>query len=239
MMTNARCPALCPASAPRPEGRRGRPTPGRQDASALSTAALLTVVLRTGQAGPQAETLAETLLNAYGGLRDLAAASEDDLIAAAIPGLGPAGAARLAAALELGRRLLREHDSEPVFVRGPADVADLLMGEMALLPQEVMRAVLLDTRSRVIGTPLVHQGSLHAVPVRVAEMFREAIRRNARSLIAVHNHPSGMPEPSVEDVAVTRELVTAGDLLDIPLRDHIVIGAEGFVSMRERGLGFA
>ncbi len=238
-MTNARCPTLRPEPAPRPLGTHSRPAPGGRDASVLSTAALLSVVLGTGQGGAEAEALAATLLNAYGGLRGLAAASEDDLIAAALPGLGPAGAARLTAALELGRRLLREHGPEPVFVRGPADVADLLMGEMALLPQEVMRAVLLDTRSRVIGTPLVHQGSLHAVPVRVAEMFREAIRRNARSLIAVHNHPSGTPEPSADDIVVTRELVTAGDLLDIPLRDHIVIGAEGFVSMRERGLGFA
>jgi len=225
----------CPRRCTRPVEASGRAT-RRRDVTALATVDLVAVVLG---AGLRAQPLAARLLDAHGGLRGLAEAGEDGLVAAALPGLGPARAARLAAALELGARLLRERGSEPVFVRGPADVAALLRGEMALLPQEVMRVVLLDTRARVIGTPLVHQGSLHTVPVRLADLFRDAVRRNARALIAVHNHPSGDPTPSPDDVAVTREMAATGDLLDIPVRDHIVLGGERFFSMREHALGFA
>ena len=112
------------------------------------------------------------------------------------------------------------------------------MLEMGLLEQEVMRTVLLNTKNFVIGSPVIYQGSANTAVIRVGELFREAVKRNAVSMIVVHNHPSGDPTPSPEDVAVTREIVQAGKLLDIEVLDHLVIGHQRFVSLKERGLGF-
>ncbi len=113
-----------------------------------------------------------------------------------------------------------------------------MMLEMGQLQQEVMRTVLLNTKNRVIASPVIYQGSLNTAVVRVGELFRAAIKHNCLSLIVVHNHPSGDPTPSPEDVAVTREIVAAGKLLDIAVLDHLVIGHQCFVSLKERGLGF-
>lgn len=124
-------------------------------------------------------------------------------------------------------------------VRSPHDVANLLMIEMETLQQEVMRTVLLNTKNHVIASPVIYQGSANTAVIRVGELFREAVKHNAVSMIVVHNHPSGDPTPSPEDVAVTREVVAAGKLLDIEVLDHLVIGHNRFVSLKERGLGFA
>ena len=113
------------------------------------------------------------------------------------------------------------------------------MAEMSLLPQEHLRTVLLDTRNRVLGIPTIYIGSLNAASVRVGELFREAIRTNSAALILVHNHPSGEPSPSPDDVQVTRLIVEAGKLLSIDVVDHLVIGRQRFVSLKERGLGFS
>jgi DNA repair protein RadC len=123
-------------------------------------------------------------------------------------------------------------------VRSPADVAQLLMAEMAHLEQEHFRVLYLDTRNRLLGSETVYVGSLNASHIRVGEIFRDAVKRNCAAIIVVHNHPSGDPTPSPEDVAVTRQLVEAGKLLDIELLDHLIIGQQRFVSLRERGLGF-
>jgi DNA repair protein RadC len=114
----------------------------------------------------------------------------------------------------------------------------MLMAEMSLLDQEHLRTVLLDTRNRVVAIPTVYVGSLNAASVRVGEVFKEAIRRNVAAMIVVHNHPSHDPTPSPEDVQVTRMIVEAGSLLNIDVLDHLVIGRQRFVSMKERGLGF-
>jgi DNA repair protein RadC len=113
------------------------------------------------------------------------------------------------------------------------------MAEMAHLEQEHLRVLYLDTRNRLIGSETVYIGSLNAAHIRVSEVFREATRCNCAAIIVAHNHPSGDPTPSPEDVEVTRQLVAAGDLLDIELLDHLIIGRQRFVSLRERGLGFA
>lgn len=120
----------------------------------------------------------------------------------------------------------------------PGDAANLLMSEMMFLEQEHLRLILLDTRNRVLSMPTLYVGSLNSSVVRVGELFRAAIRENAAALIVAHNHPSGDPSPSPEDVNVTRQLVRAGKLLDIDVLDHIVIGQQRFVSLKERGLGF-
>ena len=145
---------------------------------------------------------------------------------------------QIKAALELGRRLLVTAPHERPQMRSPADAANLLMAEMSLLSQEHLRTVLLDTRNRVISIPTIYVGSLNTAQVRVGEMFREAIRANCAGMIVVHNHPSGDPTPSPEDVQVTRMIVEAGALLNIDVLDHLIIGRQRFVSLKERGLGF-
>ncbi|MCA9869972.1 MAG: DNA repair protein RadC, partial [Anaerolineae bacterium] len=145
---------------------------------------------------------------------------------------------QIKAALELGRRLLVTAPHERPQMRSPADAANLLMAEMSLLPQEHLRTVLLDTRNRVLSIPTIYVGSLNTAQVRVGEMFREAIRANCAGMIVVHNHPSGDPTPSPEDVQVTRMIVEAGSLLNIDVLDHLIIGRQRFVSLKERGLGF-
>lgn len=120
-------------------------------------------------------------------------------------------------------------------VRKPADVAEYLGAELADLAQEQLRVVLLDSKNRVLDTCLVYQGGLNATVIRLADCFRDAVRAGAAAIILVHNHPSGDPEPSPEDVRLTQEAGRAGDLLGIEVLDHVVIG-KGFVSLRERGL---
>ena len=203
---------------------------------ALSMAELLAIILGTGVGGESALALATRLISRYGGLPGLARASFTELRAE--KGLGPAKTAQLKAALELGRRMLLAAPEDRFVVRSPADVAQLLMAEMGHLEQEHFRVLYLDTRNRLLDSETVYVGSLNASHIRVSEVFREAVKRNCASIIVVHNHPSGDPTPSPEDVEVTRQLVAAGNLLDIEVLDHLIIGQQRFVSLRERGLGF-
>ena len=203
---------------------------------AMSTTELLAITLRTGVGGENVVRLAERLLAEFDGLSGVARASLAELCR--IKGIGPAKAVEIKAALELGRRLLAAAPEERPRVTSPADAANLLMSEMMLLEQEHLRLILLDTRNHVLGTPTVYKGSLNTSVIRIGELFRYAIRDNAAALIVVHNHPSGDPAPSPEDVHVTRQIVQAGRLLDIELLDHIVIGHQRYASLKERGLGF-
>ena len=200
-------------------------------AGALSYAELLQVVLSAGEIPIGFELVAE-----YKSLAALAQAGVNDL--QHFNGIGLQRAARLQATFELGKRLAKELPVERVQIRCPADVAHLLMPEMSLLEQEQLRVLLLDTKNRVLGISMVYQGSLHTNVIRVGELFREAIRRNCASVVIAHNHPSGEPTPSPEDVAMTREIVKAGALLDIDVMDHVVIGFQRWISLKERGLGF-
>lgn len=204
---------------------------------ALSDAELLAILLRTGISGMTVLDMARNLLVHYGGLHGLLRASFGQLCQER--GMGPAKTAQVKAALELGRRLLlvSSPDERPQ-VRSPEDVASLLMVEMGHLDQEQLRALLLNTRHQVVRQVVVYQGNVNTSLVRVGELFREAVRENCAAVIIAHNHPSGDPTPSPEDVAVTREIVEAGRLLDIDVLDHLVIGRQRYVSMRERGLGF-
>lgn len=154
-------------------------------------------------------------------------------------GVGQAQAARLQAALELGRRVLQADPGEQPSIQSPADAANLLMYEMLNLTQEHLRVILLNTRNRVIGIPTVYIGSLNTSVVRLAEVFKPAIVNNAAAVIVVHNHPSGECSPSPEDVSVTRHLVQTGEMLSIPVLDHIILGRHRFVSLKERQLGFS
>lgn len=153
-------------------------------------------------------------------------------------GLGEAKAAQVQAALELGRRLMSTQSEERPVVKSPADIANLLQGEMSFLEQEEMRVVLLNTKNQILSIPRVYKGSINTSLIRVSELFREAVRENCATLVVVHNHPSGDPAPSPEDVKVTEQIVKAGKLLDIEVLDHIIIGQQRYISLKERGLGF-
>lgn len=203
----------------------------------LRDAELLAILLRVGIEGENAVRMAERLLAQLGGLPGLHRASHADLCT--VKGVGEAKAAQLMAALELGRRIVLSTPDDRPSISSPADAANLLMYQMAALDQEYLYVILLDTRNRLIGQPReVYHGSLNTSLIRVGEIFREAVKANAAGLIVAHNHPSGDPSPSPEDVAVTRALVEAGKLLDIDVLDHLVIGRHRFVSLKERGLGF-
>jgi len=138
----------------------------------------------------------------------------------------------------LGRRLLSLQENDRATIHSPQDVANLLQGEMALLEQEHLRVVLLNTRNQVLAIPEAYRGNVNSAVIRAGEVFREAVRSNAPAVIVVHNHPSGDPTPSEEDVRVTEQLVEAGKLLDIEVLDHLVMTQNGFISLKEKGLGF-
>jgi|YNPNPStandDraft_1061719.scaffolds.fasta_scaffold49408_4 DNA repair protein RadC len=219
-----------------PEGERPRERLEHYGAAALSTAELIAIILRVGTRDENVLRLAQRLLTAYGGLAGLAQAPFSELVE--IKGMGEAKVTQLKAAFELGRRLLVAAPHERPTVRSPADVANLLLLEMGMLEQEHLRTVLLDSKNHVLKVHTVYIGSLNTTAVRVAELFREAIRLNCAALIVAHNHPSGDPTPSPEDVQVTRQIVEAGKLLNIDVLDHLIIGQARWVSLKERGLGF-
>ncbi len=206
-------------------------------AQALSNAELLAILLRTGVSGENSIQVGQRLLNIFGGLRGLHSISFEELVNQ--HGLGEAKAAQIKAAIELGRRLTIESPQERPTINGPADAAALVQYEMSALEQEHLRALLLDTKNHVLDIVEVYKGSVNSSQVRVGEVFKAAVRRNATAIIIAHNHPSGDPTPSPEDVAVTRALVQAGKLMDVDVLDHLVIGKGRYVSLKERGLGFA
>jgi DNA repair protein RadC len=203
-----------------------------QGASALSDAELLAVI--TGV--PCLET-AQRLLIAAGGLRGLLTLSTVEL-QQLVSGISVGRAAQLKAAIELGTRVARGEHMARRQVKSPSDIADLLLLEMSHLDQEHLRTVLLDTKNRIQAISTVYIGSLNASMVRVGEVFKTAVKLNSAALIVAHNHPSGDATPSPEDVLVTRQIVSAGKLLDVDVLDHIVVGHGSWVSLRERGLGF-
>ena len=202
------------------------------DSAACNSAELLAVVIG---AGHSLDT-ALLLLAHFGSLHRVARAAATELTQ--VMGVGPSGAARLKAALEISRRLLAPED-ERRQINSPADAAAILQPILMHMDQEYLYVLLLDTRNRVLQEPReIYHGSLNTSLIRVGEVFRDAIRTNAAAIIVAHNHPSGDPSPSPEDVAVTRAVVEAGKLLDIAVLDHLVLGSSKFVSLKERGLGF-
>jgi DNA repair protein RadC len=206
-------------------------------AASLSTGELLAIILRTGLPGETVVDVAQRLLVNHGGLLGLSRADYSDLCKER--GLGEVKAAKLLACVELARRLALEKPDERMRIQSPEDIAAILSSDMAALDQEELRVVLLNTKNEVLRVVTVYRGSVNAAQIRVSEVFKEAVRQNAPSLVVAHNHPSGDPTPSADDVAVTRELVKAGQLLDIEVLDHLVIGDGRHVSLRRRGLGFS
>lgn len=202
-------------------------------AQALSNAELLAILLRTGTPQETALELAQRLLSQPGGLRYLAEASLEELKEQ--KGIGLAKATQIKAAIELGRRLSVYSANRPV-IQHPGDVASLLMDEMRYLDREHFRTVSLNTKNRVLAIDNVAVGSLNASLIHPREVFKGPVKRSAAAIILVHNHPSGDPSPSLEDIQVTRRLVEAGKLLGIEVLDHLILGDGSFISMKEKGL---
>ena len=246
-MTNPSAPlAFDPAAADRgrsgralrevPQEERPRERLALRGPGGLNAAELIALVWGTGARGMNAVDLAEEALARHDGLTGLARASDTEL--AAIPGIGPARAAQLSAAFELGRRLLADWPTGRWTIRAPRDVAERLILQMGRLEREELRVVLLNTKNAVLRVSTVYQGNVSSSLVRVGELYRDAVRLNASGIILVHNHPSGDPTPSPDDLHLTAEALAAGRLLDIELLDHLVIGHDAFVSLRERGVAF-
>lgn len=206
----------------------------RYGAQSLATTELLALVLKTGTREKSPLTLAELLLKRCGGLRGVAKADVKEL--SRIKGIGPLRGLQIAACMELGRRLAARTSEPNPIIRSPEDLADLLMPSLLAEKKEHFLAVLLDTKNRVIRVHTVSVGTLDASLVHPREVFKEAISASAASLIVAHNHPSGDPTPSPEDKQVTARLVEAGKLLGIDVLDHLVLGDERWVSLKERGL---
>jgi DNA repair protein RadC len=203
-------------------------------ASALSVTELLAIQLRTGSLEQSALGLAGELLHAFGGLRGLAAASREELCR--VKGIGPVKAIEICAAVEISRRLSVLSADEKPCIRSPQDVSNLLMAEMRDLKKEHLKSLILDSKNRVMKTCTVSIGTLDSSLVHPREVFRDAILASAAAIIVVHNHPSGDPSPSAEDRRITQRLHECGELLGVALLDHIILGDNRFVSLKERGV---
>lgn len=201
-----------------------------------ATACNLTELMAAVIGGQKQIEIAETLMTRFDGdIRRLFQAHPAEL--AKVKGINQATAIRIKAALNLGLRLNIPNEERPL-INSPADAAALVQYEMGLLEKEHLRTVLLDRRNRVLEIVEIYQGSVSSSQVRVGEVFHAAVSRMASAIVVIHNHPSGDPTPSPDDVAVTRAMVQAGKLLDIEVLDHLVIGQGKWVSLKERGLGF-
>jgi DNA repair protein RadC len=219
-----------------PVRERPRERLNTDGAAALASRELLAILIGSGREGSSAVDIAGDLLRSSGGsLRRLALATPAQL--AVVRGVGPAVAARIGAALELGRRLAREGPLERTRIRGPRDVYERCAPALRDLPQEEFHVLLLNTQHAVIRELVVTRGTLDTSVVHPREVFRAAIAESAAAMVLVHNHPSGDPTPSPEDMTVTRQLAQAGKLLGIAVLDHIVIGDGRYASFVESHLG--
>jgi DNA repair protein RadC len=204
-----------------------------QSTASCSLVELLAAVIGGAQ---QIET-AEALLARFTDLNGLCRAQVAEI--ASLKGIGQPTAVRIKAALALGQRMMTPSADRPA-INSPADAAALVQLEMGMLEEEHLKVLLLDTRNRLMDIVELYHGSVNSAQIRVAEVFKPAIQRHAASILLVHNHPSTDSSPSPDDISVTRAIVQAGKLLDIPCLDHLIIGAPGkWVSLKERGLGFS
>ena len=217
-----------------PADERPREKMKERGAQALGNSELLAILLRTGNFQESALRIAENLLDRQGGLAGFGNATLEEF--EQVKGVGEAKAITVMAAIELGRRVTTLAPVERPIIRTPDDVAALLMPRFRYETKESFIAILLSTKNHVLKTPVISVGSLNASIVHPRELFREAINASAAAVILAHNHPSGDPAPSPEDVSLTRKLVDAGKLLDIPVLDHIVLGDGKYISFKEKGI---
>lgn len=206
----------------------------REGAETLSDIELLAILLRTGTATFSAIDLATAMLGRFDSLKSLVQASVEEL--SSIKGIGLAKASQIKAALELGKRLAGAGAPVRVKISCPEDVVKLVMEEMRYLDREHFRALLLNTKNQVIFQDLISIGNLNSSTVHPRELFKNAIKKSAAALILIHNHPSGDPTPSKEDVEITRRLSETGKIIGIEILDHIIIGDNNYISFKTKGL---
>lgn len=216
-----------------PHEERPRERMMKYGAEALSHTELLAILLRTGTQRQSAVHLAGAILKQCGSLRNLMDMSMEEMTS--IRGIGPAKAIQLRAGIELGKRISRSQMGEAIIVRKPQDAADYVMEDLRYLKKEHFVCLFLNTKNHIIGRETLSVGTLNASLVHPREVFRAAISRSSASIICIHNHPSGDPTPSPEDIALTRRLAEAGQLVGIEVLDHLVIGDGRFVSLKEQG----
>lgn len=204
-------------------------------AKSLSDAELLAILLRTGTREDSVLRVAEKLLSCYkeSGLVGIAHLSPRDL--SKVKGIGMVKAVTVLAALELGIRLAQYPTSQRIMIRSPQDVASFIMPRLRYEDKEQFLILLLNTKNHVLAAPIISIGSLNASIVHPREVFKAAVDYSAASIILVHNHPSGDPSPSKEDVLITNKLLQAGNIMDIRVLDHIIIGDNRYISLREIG----
>ena len=217
-----------------PELERPREKLLQQGPAALSDAELLAIFIRTGVPGQTAVDVARALLGRFGGLRELLAASPEELCET--PGLGDAKYVQLQASLEIGRRFLAEKLKRPIALNSTQDTKDFLQAQLRDRQHEVFCALFLDNRHRVLAFEEMFRGTLNGTAVYPREIVKRALKHNAAAVILVHNHPSGVAEPSAADETLTQRLREALTLVDVRLLDHLVVGDGEMVSFSEQGL---
>lgn len=205
----------------------------RQGAESLSNQELVAILLRTGTKEKSVLMLANRVLSSFDKIQDLKYATVEEYMK--VKGIGKAKAVQLLAAAELGKRMYRKHSEGRYTIRSPEDAASYLMTDMSSLTQEHFVVLFLNVKNEVLHKETIFIGSLNSSIVHPREVFREAVKRSAASIVCAHNHPSGNPSPSPEDIDVTKRLVDAGSLMGIELLDHIIIGDHQFVSLKEKG----
>lgn len=201
----------------------------------LNNAELLAILLRTGSANESVLTLAQRIISQIGELRGLYDITIEELTK--VKGIGPAKAIQIKAAIELGKRVTKEHSlNRNNSIRSPKDVADYIMEDLRHLKQEHFVTLLLDTKNNVIAKETISIGTLNSSIIHPREVYKPAIKKSVSAIIVAHNHPSGDPTPSREDIEVTKRLKEAGEILGIDLLDHIIIGDSKYFSLKDKGL---
>ncbi|MFJ7933531.1 DNA repair protein RadC [Sporosarcina sp. NPDC096371] len=204
-----------------------------QGASSLSNQELIAILLRTGTKEESVLVLANRILSSFDKIQDLKDATIEELMS--VKGVGKAKAVQLLAAAEIGKRLYRKHSDGRYTIRSPEDAASYLMTDMSSLSQEHFVVLFLNVKNEVLHKQTIFIGSLNSSIVHPREIFREAVKRSAASIVVAHNHPSGNPSPSPEDIEVTKRLIEAGLVMGIETLDHIIIGDHKFISLKEKG----
>ncbi|MDF2531413.1 MAG: repair protein RadC [Clostridia bacterium] len=217
-----------------PENERPREKLTKYGAEVLSNAELLAILLRTGTKNESAIDIAYKLLKQQDGIGFILESKAEEL--SCIHGIGPAKAAQLKAAVELGKRLATQTYKKEVFIRCSRDAANVVMEDMRYLKKEYMKAILLNIKCGLVSIEEISVGSINSSIVHPREVFAPAIKKSCASLILVHNHPSGDPTPSQEDMNITNRLVEGGKILGIEVVDHIIIGDGKYVSLKDKGI---
>ena len=205
----------------------------RQGAASLSNQELIAILLRTGTKQESVLVLANRILSSFDKIQDLKDVTIEELVK--VKGVGSAKAVQILAAAEIGKRIYRKHSEGRYTIRSPEDAAAYLMTDMTSLTQEHFVVLFLNVKNEILHKQTIFIGSLNSSIVHPRDIFREAVKRSAASIICAHNHPSGNPSPSPEDIDVTKRLLEAGALMGIELLDHVIIGDHQFISLKEKG----